>query len=32
MNILKEKEHDFYCAVLNNYAAEVVNYDFWLLK
>ena len=32
MNILKEKGHDFYFAVWNNYAAEVVNYDFWLLK
>ena len=31
MNIVKEYEHDFSCAIWNNYAAEIVNYDPWLL-
>ena len=31
MNIFKEYEHGFSCAIWNNYAAEIVNYDPWLL-
>ena len=32
MNILKDYDLDFSCAIWNNYAAEVAHYDSWLLK